>query len=347
MADRTAPFGARSASGNRLAGRPLLIAALGAATISSSPVLVVLSGAAPAGTAFYRALLALPVLIVLAAIEQRRHGRRALAQRARAALAGVFLAVDLILWTHAIIDVGAGVATVLGNLQVLFVAGIAWALWHERPGKAVALALPVVMLGVVLVSGLLGHHGTGQHPLAGISYGIGTSIAYAGFLLTLRRSSAGSPHAAGPVTDATAAAAIASLLFGLFFGGLDLHPIWPAIGWLTLLALLSQTLGWLLITSSLPRLPAAVSSLLLLLQPGASLAIAAVVIGERPTGLQILGAFLTCGGALVASLAATRNMAASQSTPASATPAKAPIEQAVATAQAIAATPEAGTEPAT
>jgi drug/metabolite transporter (DMT)-like permease len=284
-----------------------VLAGLGAATISSSAVLVVLSGASAVGTAFYRSALALPLLIVLAVIEQRRHGRRALAQRAKAVLAGVFLAVDLILWTHAIVDVGAGVATVLGNLQVLFVIAIAWVLWHERPGKAVAFALPVVMLGVVLVSGLVGHHGTGQHPLAGIWYGIGTSIAYSGFLLTLRRASAGIPHAAGPVADATAGAAIASLAFGLVFGGLSLHPLWPAIGWLALLALLSQTLGWMLITASLPRLPAAISSLMLLLQPGASLALAAVVLGQRPSPLQILGAVMTCGGALAASLAATRS----------------------------------------
>ncbi len=290
-----------------LTGKPILLAGLGAATISSSAVLVVLSGAAPSGTAFYRSVIALPLLAGLAVVEQRRHGRRLLAQRLRAALAGVFLAVDLILWTHAIADVGAGVATVLGNLQVLFVAGIAWLLWHERPTRAIAFALPVVMLGVVLVSGLIGHPATsGLHPLAGIWYGIGTSMAYAGFLLILRRSSAGSPHAAGPVADATAGAAIASLAFGLAFGGLGLHPLWPAIGWLALLALLSQTLGWLLITSSLPRLPAAVSSLMLLLQPAASLGLAALILGQRPTLLQIGGAVLTCGGALAASMAATR-----------------------------------------
>ncbi len=298
-----------------LIGKPVLIAGLGAATISSSAVLVTLSGAAPAATAFYRSVIALPVLTVLAVAEQRRHGRRPFAQRMRSALAGVFLAIDLILWTHAIVDVGAGVATVLGNLQVLFVAGIAWALWHERPNRAIALALPVVMLGVFLVSGMAGRPGAGQHPLAGIWYGVGTSLAYAGFLLTLRRSSAGSPHTAGPVADATAGAALASLAFGLVFGGLGLHPLWPAIGWLTLLALLSQTLGWLLITSSLPRLPAAVSSLLLLLQPAASLGLAAIVLGERPTLLQVLGAALTCGGALAASLASTRSAAADPAPP--------------------------------
>ena len=288
------------------ARQPLLMAGLGAATISSSPVLVALSGASPVSTAFYRTALALPILVALAVFEQRRYGARPRTERLRAGLAGVFLAVDLILWAHAIADVGAGVATVLGNLQVLFVAGLAWLLWKDRPSRAVAFALPVVLVGVVLVSGMIGSRPTGHHPLAGICYGLGTSMAYAGYLLILRKSSAGSIHVAGPVADATAASAIAALAFGLVFGGLELHPLWPAVGWLAALALLSQTAGWLLITSSLPRLPAAVSSLMLLLQPAASLALAAVILGQRPSLLQIVGAVLTCGGALAASLSSTR-----------------------------------------
>ena len=291
----------------RLAGSPLLMAGLGAATISSSAVLITLSGASPASTAFYRTALALPLLGMLAVLERRRLGPRPVAQRLRAAGSGLFLAVDLILWAHAIADVGAGVATVLGNLQVLFVAAIAWLLWNERPGRAVAFALPVVILGVVLVSGLVGSRtAAAEHPLAGIWFGVGTSIAYSGYLLMLRRSTATSPHIAAPVADATAGAACGALAYGLAFGGLGLHPVWPAIGWLTLLALLSQTAGWLFIAASLPRLPAAVSSLMLLLQPAASLALADLILGQQPTLVQVVGAILTCGGAVLASMSATR-----------------------------------------
>ena len=69
------------------------------------------------------------------------------------------------------------------------------------------------------------------------------------------------------------------LLFGAVFGSLTLTPSWSAFGWLLLLAVSSQTIGWLFITSSLPRLPSALSSLLLLLQPVASLGLATVVLG--------------------------------------------------------------------
>lgn len=282
---------------------PVLLVALGAACISSSAVLVQLSRAGAATTAVFRCLLALPLLAVLATIERRRHGPRPARSRAVATLAGVFLAVDLVLWTHAINDVGAGVATVLGNLQVVFVALAAWLIQRERPTRRLALTLPLVLLGVLLVSGVVGHP-AGGHPVAGAVYGIGTSIAYAAFLLTFRRASSRVTQIAGPLADATFGAAAASVMLGLAFGTLQWTPPLAALGWLALLALTSQVVGWLLITSSLPRLPAAVSALLLLLQPVATLALAAAVLAERPDAVQLFGAALVCGGVLFVGRAA-------------------------------------------
>ena len=65
------------------------------------------------------------------------------------------------------------------------------------------------------------------------------------------------------------------------------------------LALTSQVLGWLLITASLPRLPAALTSLLLTVQPIGSVALGALIFGESPTGLQLAGvACWSCSAAL-------------------------------------------------
>jgi drug/metabolite transporter (DMT)-like permease len=279
---------------------PVLLATLGAACISASAVLIKLANTGPATAAFYRCFFALPLLAVLAVLEQRRRGRRPWRARGGAVFAGLFLAIDLVLWNHAIADVGAGIATVLGNLQVLFVTAAAWALFHERPARRFLLALPVVLVGVVLVAGLVGTTQRGLHPLAGIEYGIGTSIAYACFLLILRQATSGASHVAGPLAEATLGCAVGALLLGLAFGGLSLTIPLPSLGWLLLLAMTSQTAGWLLITSSLPRLPAAISSLLLLLQPAASIVLAAVVLAERPSPVQLGGAVLVCGGVLIA-----------------------------------------------
>jgi drug/metabolite transporter (DMT)-like permease len=287
------PTGWRQSTGDR----PIALAAIGALCISSSGVLVELAASGAATTAFFRCALALPLLIPLALRERRRLGTRARRARLTAVLAGAFFAVDLVLWTHAINEVGAGIATVLGNLQVVFVAAAAWVLYAERPTRRFALALPVVFAGVVLVSGLAGRPSFGGHPVDGIIFGIGTSLAYAAFLLILR-GSAGTPHVAGPLVDATASAAVGSLVLGAAFGTLTLTPPIKSLGWLLVLAVTSQTIGWMFITSSLPRLPRAISSLMLLLQPVAALGLAALVLSENPTWLQLLGALMICGGVL-------------------------------------------------
>jgi drug/metabolite transporter (DMT)-like permease len=263
--------------------------------------MVTLSGADAVTTAFFRCAFALPVLAPLAFWEQRRLGRRPLRSRVAAMVAGLFLAIDLVLWTHAIADVGAGVATVLGNLQIVFVAAFAWLMLRERPGRRLLAMLPVVLAGVVLVSGLAGAgaHTPGLQPAAGIGFGVATSAAYACFLLILRTSAGRTAHIAGQLADATAGAVVGSLALGFVLGGLQLDLSWSSLRWLLVLALVSQTAGWLLITASLPRLPAAMSSLVLLLQPAAALLLADVVLGERPAVVQVAGAGLVCLGVLV------------------------------------------------
>jgi drug/metabolite transporter (DMT)-like permease len=283
--------------------RPTVRALLGAACISPMPVLVTLANSGPVPTVVYRCGLALPVLGVIAIAEQRRCGPRSLASRGHAFLAGLFLAVDLVLFNHTITDAGAGVSTVIGSLYVPLVAVLAWLLLRERPSRGYLLTLPVVIAGIVLASGIVGGSGTGQHPGAGLLYGVAANIAYAGYLLILRQTAANTRHVAGQLFDATAGATAGAVLFGLIFGGLQLAVPWHALGWLLLLSLIVQVAGWLLITASLPQLPAALSSMLLLLQPAGAMLLAAIALSQRPTAIQLAGAAIACGGVVVAAVA--------------------------------------------
>jgi drug/metabolite transporter (DMT)-like permease len=201
----------------------------------------------------------------------------------------MFFAVDLVAWHHAVEEVGAGLATVLGNLQVVLVAPIAWLLLNERLRGRTLVAIPISLGGVVLISGAVGSGAYGRNPGLGVFYGIVTALAYSGFLLTLRRGSADLRRVAGPLCDATLVAAVGSALLGVAFGELDLTPSLRAQGWLVLLALSSQALGWLVIVVSLPRLPAALASVLLTLQPVLSVLFAAAILGEAPSALQLVG----------------------------------------------------------
>ena len=268
----------------------------GALTIAFSAILVDLADVEPATAAIFRCAYALPVLGLLAWLEDRQYGRRPWRERRLAIPAGIFFAADLIFWHHAIQDVGAGLATVLGNLQVVVVPFVAWAVLGERIQSRLLMALPLVCSGVVLISGVLETGAYGDDPLRGVAFGFMTGLTYAGFLLVLRQAGSDLRRPAGPLFEATAVAAVAALVAGIALGEADLVPAWPSHAWLVVLALTSQVVGWLLITVSLPRLPAALTSVTLTIQPVGSVLLGVILLGEDPTALQLAGvAFIVAG----------------------------------------------------
>lgn len=280
--------------------RPVGAAIAGAVAIAFSSILVRLADVQPATAAIFRSLYALPVLGLLAWIEHRRFGGRTRMEHLLAAIAGLAFAADLILWHHSIAAVGAGLATVLGNLQVLVVGLVAWVVLHEKPPARLVAAIPVVLVGVVLVSGAIGAGAYGDDPVLGVVTGALTSLAYAIFLLVHRRGASDLRRPAGPLFEATLVTAVATSVFGAISGDATFAPTWPAHGWLALLALTSQILGWLLLSVSLPRLPAALTSVLLLLQPAGALALAAIILGEAPSAVQYAGVALILAGVAMA-----------------------------------------------
>jgi drug/metabolite transporter (DMT)-like permease len=290
----------------QLVARPRAMAGLGALTIAFSAILVRLAEVWPSTAALFRCAYAVPILFFLARMEDRRYGPRPARGRGLAAIAGVFFAIDLVCWHHAIDDVGAGLATVLGNLQVAFVPLIAWAVLGEKPGGRVLATLPLMLSGIVLISGALEAGAYGDNPTQGVVFGIATGLSYAGFILVLRAGGSDLRRPAGPLFDATAVAAIGALAIGAAAGELDLVPSWPAHGWLLTLALTSQVLGWLLISASLPRLPAATTALLLTIQPVGSVLLGVLIFSESPSALQLAGVAAILAGLVLTTRRRTR-----------------------------------------
>ena len=286
----------------RLTDRPALTAVAGAVTIAFSAILVRLSHASPSTAAVFRCAYALPVLALLAGLERRRFGPRTRRDLALSVAAGAFFAADLIFWHHAIGDVGAGLATVLGNLQVVLVGVLAWLLLGERAETRVLAAIPVVLAGVVLISGAIGHGAYGRDPARGVVFGIFTGLTYAGFILILRHGNNDLRRPAGPLFEATLAATAFAAIAGIAIGDVSFVPSWPTHGWLALLALSSQVLGWLLISISLPRLPAALTSVLLTIQPVGSVLLGIAIFSESPSGAQAAGVVVVLAGVTLASV---------------------------------------------
>ena len=283
-----------------MGSRPALVAVAGAFAIAFSGILVRLADVEPSTAAFFRCAYAIPFLIPLAFRERQLYGKRGVGQARLAWIAGLFFAADLVFWHHAIGAVGAGLATVLANTQLVLVGLAAWLLLGERPGGRLVASVPVVLVGIVLISGAIGADAYGEDPALGVLLGLLTGIAYSGFLLVLRAGNRDIRRPAGPLLDATIAAAIASGVAGLALGELDLALTWPEHGWLVALAVSAQVVGWLAISVSLPRLDAVVTSVLLTLQPVGTVILALILLSEDPSPVQLLGIAVLLGGVTLA-----------------------------------------------
>jgi drug/metabolite transporter (DMT)-like permease len=282
--------------------RPVLAGKLGALVIAFSAILVRLAEVSPSTAAFFRCAYALPLLGLLAWREDRLYGRRPWRERRLVWVAGVMFAADLTFWHHSIEAVGAGLATVLGNIQVVLVGVLAWVALGERPANSSLAAIPVVFAGVVLISGVVGSGAYGDDPVLGVVYGVVTAITYALFILILRHANADDRRPAGPLFDATLSAAVFSAIGGIAVGDIDWVPDLEAQAWLVLLALSSQVLGWLLISVSLPRLPAVLTSIVLMLQPVSTVFLGAILLSEAPSAVQLVGVAVVIAGVAVATV---------------------------------------------
>ena len=107
-------------------------------------------------------------------------------------------------WHHAIEYVGAGLATVLGNLQVLIVGVVAWLVLGERPSRAMLLAAPG------RARRRRPHQRrhrrrarTAATRRSASSWASPTALCYAGYLLIIRLGGRDPRRPAGPVAVAT------------------------------------------------------------------------------------------------------------------------------------------------
>ena len=290
---------------------PRLGAALGAMAISQSSPLAKLSGASPAVVTLFRGAVALPFLVLLARREGHAPARR---DRALAILAGGLFALDLQCFHISIPLLGVALATVVPNAQV-FIVGLFAALAGERtPGRAI-VAIPFALIGLLMLARVVDPFGggvistavvsAGSDPALGVLWGIGAAAFYGLYLIITRRisTSATGSSAVGPFTmlrDSALGTIAVSLLLALLSGSLLPPQVWPGVGWLVLLALMSQVLGYPLINASIPHLPSVVGSVLLFVQPLMTLVAGVIIFGEIPSPGQLVGALVLFGGVLVA-----------------------------------------------
>ena len=184
---------------------PVAAATAGAVCISSSAVLMKLaSTASPSVVAFGRCAFALPCSAPwrCASAGAAAAGRRADAvpqPLAGPPGRGVPGRRPHLVEPHDR-PIGAGLGTVVGNLEVLIISLLAWLVLGERPSRSLVLASPVMLAGLVLVGGLADtgrSHAYGTDPALGVGLGVGVAVLYAVYILMLRQATRGRPGRGG------------------------------------------------------------------------------------------------------------------------------------------------------
>ena len=288
--------------------RTMLIALAGAVAISFSPVFYIYSDTNPSTGAFFRMLYALPALALLAYLV-RKSDTRSSRTRWTAFGAGLILAPDMLAYHSSMIFIGIGIATLIGNSQVIIVTLASWKLFGEKPNQAILISLPVVIIGLALISGIADTDPYGEDPVKGVVFGTMAAFFYSSFLILFRYSNRDLAPSSSVQLDATAGAALGLLVLGLLplssmaIEPMELQPTWPGHGWLIVLAILCQVAGWLAIAHALPRLPAAHTSFAILLQPVLTLVWGYVILHqEGHSQNQVIGIFLVLAAIIAVTL---------------------------------------------
>ena len=159
----------------------MLIAAV---IISTSSVWVNIAQVAPSVSGFYRMFIAGVLLMIICGVKKLKLWCN-WKYFIWLFVAALFFAIDLFFWHRSIFYIGPGLATVLGNFQVFFMALTGYLFFKEHIGWTFIVGVIITILGLLLLVGINWSELSPQYQI-GVIYGLLTAVAYTGFMLSLR-----------------------------------------------------------------------------------------------------------------------------------------------------------------
>ncbi len=276
-----------------------LAALIGASFLGLSPIAIRISEVGPQPTNFWRFVFALPILGLWALMSRPRPSP---GQVGWLLLAGVLFGIEVSLWGAAVELTTVTNATLLANLTPIFAALFGWLLLRERLSTPILAGIGAALTGAVILAlaraqGAGAAHG-GEAGLFGDALGFSAAIGYAGYLLIVR--ALGNKIGVGAVMFwATFSAAIVSLTASLIWR----EPLMARSlsGWSMLVSLgvVVQVGGQGLIAFGVGRLPIAVSTVLLWMQPLVAAVLSWIMFSEELSPLALGGVALILAGIYV------------------------------------------------
>ncbi|TAL73802.1 MAG: DMT family transporter [Rhodanobacter sp.] len=275
---------------------------LGAALLSTTGIFVAYTTVPATVSAFYR--MAFGGAMLLAWVAWRGQWR-ALRWRdfAWATLPAIGFACDLFQWHRSILVVGPGVATLLTNFQVFLLALVGLAYYRERLGRWFVPGMLLAIVGLWLLVGAEWSLFSAAYR-AGVWLGLGSCVAYAVYLLSFRHALSGHTQLSPAQFLGLMSLESALLLGAIGWAEGNAFVLDSLRNWSVLLALgfFGQVLAWLLMVGAMPRLPASLVGLLLLLQPALAFVLDVLLFARRTSASDWVGLTLALFGILLGTL---------------------------------------------
>lgn len=262
---------------------PILHVLCGAFLISFSGIFVKLAQVSPTASGFYRVAFGAAFLF-LGVVLRREFKMPGAVQLLLVAFCALSFALDLFFWHEAIMHIGPGLATLLGNFQVFLLATIGIVFLQEKSKLRFFISIPLAIWGLFLIVGGNWHNLDAGYK-TGIYFGLLTALVYTIFLLTLRKVQEDRGQSFFQLLMLVSLFTAIYLGLKMLYTGDSFHiPDSKSLLALLGLGFLSQSIGWVLIATAMPKIPASLTGLTLLLQPTLAF-IWDVLIFDRPTSL--------------------------------------------------------------
>lgn len=280
--------------------RALVVLMIGAAAIGFAPIFVRLTETGPAAAGFWRLSFALPWLIMLA-FRPGAPVPEGPSPRLWIGLAGLFFGLDLLFWHYGVTYTSVTNATVLTNLTPVVVTLAAWFFYGQRPKRLFVAGLALALSGAVTMA--LAHGDSqGTNPPLGDALSALTALWYGAYFLCIGE--ARKTANATRVMFWSSAAGAPLLFLAAILLGEDIRPD-TLEGWGACFALgLVHVIGQGAIAWALGRLPTALASVVVFIQPVVAAILGWALFGEPIGLLQGLGGAVALLGVAVAQRAA-------------------------------------------
>lgn len=252
---------------------------------------------------FLRTLIGSILLIVLFLMGQGRfHIKEHKRDTLFILLSGIAMGTSWMFLYEAYQQIGVSLASLLYYCGPVIIMILSPVIFKERLTASKVAGFLVVLLGIVLVNGKLAEKGNAW----GLFCGAMSALMYF-FMVTLNKQS---KHITG-MENSVIQLTVSFLTVAIFVGikqTFIIHVPGNAWVWIIVLGVVNTGIGCYLFFSPLSKLPAQTVAICGYLEPLSAVLFAAILLGEKMTAVQMIGAACIIGGAMIGELLSPKSV---------------------------------------